>query len=367
MDPSRPATPRRARALRMAAVAMVAVLALTGCGLRWETGPVPVPSPDAAELARARAVADAVAVAGSAQPAEPGAPPDVAQLLAVVTDTAARHEDELGGVWSPPTSSDPATAGSAWPVPTAGTPAAALDVLAVAAQHACADADTVPDGRLARLLAAVCASRTDLADRLAGMLGAPAPTPPAAAATDPTPTGAPADPSTAGAVPATATSPAPQGTGAPPDLAPGATGSATGTGALADLVRAEDEAGYGLEVVAARLSGEQRATARSAAAAHRTAAEQLAAAGGIDAGPADPRRVAYALPAGLDDPAVLVTLARDLETALAQACAQAVADTPAGARRPLVAGLVAATRAAGGWGAAPLAFPGLPEQVGAPA
>ena len=74
------------------------------------------------------------------------------------------------------------------------------------------------------------------------------------------------------------------------------------------LALVHDEAGYGFEVIAAKLSAEQRATAEAAAAAHRARSEDWAAAAGIDGTAQDPRRASYTLPAGLDDPAVATAL-----------------------------------------------------------
>ena len=135
---------------------------------------------------------------------------------------------------------------------------------------------------------------------------------------------------------------------------------------VAVLALVHDEAGYGFEVVAAKLSADQRATAEASAASHRARSEDWAAAAGIDGTAQDPRRASYTLPAGLDDPAVATALGRTLETAVADAYANAVAGATAGDRLALVDGLRAATGAAATWGATPVPFPGLPEQVAQP-
>ena len=130
---------------------------------------------------------------------------------------------------------------------------------------------------------------------------------------------------------------------------------------------AHDQAGFGFEVIAAKLAGDQRAAARTAAASNRADGDRWASVSGRDGTELDPRRASYTLPVGLDDPAVAVALGRTLQTAVADAYANAVAGAPAGERRPFVDGLRAATSAAGAWGATPIPFPGLPEQSQQPA
>ena len=132
------------------------------------------------------------------------------------------------------------------------------------------------------------------------------------------------------------------------------------------LALVHDEAGYGFEVIAAKLSAEQRATAVSAAASHRARSEDWAAAAGIDGTAQDPRRASYTLPAGLDDPTVATALGRTLETAVADAYANAVAQAGPGSRAPLIDGLRRATVDAAIWGATPVPFPGLPERAQQP-
>ena len=132
------------------------------------------------------------------------------------------------------------------------------------------------------------------------------------------------------------------------------------------LALVHDEAGYGFEVIAAKLAGDQRSAARATAAAHRARSEDWAAAAGIDGSAQDPRRAAYSLPAGLDDPTVSSTLARTLETAVADAYANAVAQADPGNRSELIAGLRRATADAAVWGATHVPFPGLPERAQQP-
>ncbi len=190
------------------------------------------------------------------------------------------------------------------------------------------------------MIASVATSRGELAVRLAAATGAEVPS----------------------LVPEPSPTPAATGEQSPQ---PGGVDGLT-TEDLATLALVHDEAGYGLEVIAAKLSGDQRATARAAAAAHRGRSEEWAAAAGIDGGAQDPRRASYTLPAGLEDPAVATALARTLETAVADAYADAVAAADPGSRATLIDGLRRATDDAGTWGATPVAFPGLPERAQEP-
>ncbi|MDC7123505.1 ferritin-like domain-containing protein [Cellulomonas fimi] len=350
----RPLPLRRAGALVV--VAAVATL-LTGCGLRLETPPPVEPSPDAVEQVRGRTVDDALGLAQDARtlldtaPAEP-----VAAVLSDVAAFGELHAEQLGGVYDSglpePTPSASPTSTPDAPAPTAES---VLAELAEDAATALADADSVPDGPLARLVGSVATSRTDLAGRLATALGLPAPeialradgTSSLEDGTDgpPTPSATP----TAGAT--TGEDPAPAGL----DRAD-----------LHALTLAHDEAGYALEVVAAKLDGDARTLARQAAAAHRDAATRWATAAGTAGQLDDPRRVAYALPAGLDDPTVATGVARGAESAVADTYATLVASADAGARAELLTGLADATRQARAWGATPVAFPGMPELAAEP-
>jgi hypothetical protein len=266
----------------------------------------------------------------------------VAPVLADVAAFSGQHAEQLGGVY---VSGLPAPTGS--PTATPVTPATAsvaevLEQLAAATRTALTDADAVTDGPLARLVASVATARAELATRLAQATGAELP------ALVPDAPAAPVDPT-----------PSPDGSAPPTDgLSP------TELGVLA-LVH--DEAGYGFEVIAAKLSAEQRATAASAATAHRARSEDWAATAGIDGTAQDPRRAAYTLPAGIEDPTVATALGRTLETAIADAYANAVAQAGPGTRAPLLAGLRTATVDAAAWGATPVPFPGLPERAQQPA
>ncbi|WP_448060013.1 DUF4439 domain-containing protein [Cellulomonas hominis] len=346
-------SPARGRGAVAVVLALVAALVLSGCGLRLETDPPGEPVPDATETARRLAVDDALALSAAATSAAQGAPASVAAALAGLADFSAQHVAALGGVYDSglDSAADGDPAGTSTPdTSTAGTtatgPVAPTDVLvllATSAGDATRDADAVADGPLARLLASVATARAQSLAELAVALGVEAPEiAPAAAPTAPTATTAPT-----------------ASTGTPAADPTAGLDAATLTG----LVSAEDQVGYGLEVVAAQLSDAARATAVAAAARHRDAARAWAVAAGLAGTAADPRRTSYALPAGVVDPTVAATLARTLHTTLADTYAAAVAQASAGQRAPLVTALRSAALDAQVWGATAVAFPGLPEQA----
>ncbi|PVU81848.1 hypothetical protein DDP54_01095, partial [Cellulomonas sp. WB94] len=229
-------------------------------------------------------------------------------------------------------------------VPDAGQ---VLALLATADRTAAADAADVPGGSLARLLASIAASRAGLEAQLAAALGVPAPDAGSPAVATP------ADAATPGSPTSTAGAPSP----AAPQPADVPSTDRIG------IVAAEDQAGYGYEVLAAKLDDPSRSAARAAAAVHRARAETWAQAWALDGTTSDPRRATYALPAGLDDPATALALAQSLEVGLTTTYASAVADSARASRPELVAALLAASADAAAWGAPTTAFPGLPERV----
>jgi hypothetical protein len=327
---ARPA-PRRLASTSGALVAMlVALLTLAGCDLRFESAPPAAPTPGAAERVRERTVTDALALAAAARAAEPVADKAAAAVLGDVAAFSAAHAQQLGGVYQ---RGLPTPTSTTAPAAVVATPDEVLGALRTDASTALADAATAADGATARLLAAVGVSRAELATRLAAALNEKAPAP------SPTPS-APATP-------------------VPTDSA-GATPGGPAAAQVAALVLAHDQAGFGLEVVAAKLTGAARTAAATAAAAHRGAAEAWAQRAKIAGTASDPRRAVYALPATVDDPAGARAVAASLEAGVAQAAGAAIVGAPADARGDLIAELTSADAAATAWGAAPTAFPGLP-------
>ena len=321
----------RARTASVVALAAVVGLALSGCGLRLETPPPLEPSPDALEQVRARTVADALALEAAAQGALTVTTDDqVAPVLARVDEIAAQHVTALGGVYDSGLEHDDATPSpSPSPSPTVAATTAhdVLVLLGETATTAATDTDVATDGPLARLVGSVAVARADLADRLADALGEPSPAPEV-----------PAD------------------VAVPPEV------DATVAGPLA---RAHDEAGYALEVVAARTGKDERQETLAAARAHRATGEAWAVAGGVAGTDQDPRRAQYALPADLSDDAALAALRREVQTGIAQASAAALAVVPAGTRDTYLDGLRVATATARTSGEPATAFPGLAERADA--
>jgi len=328
-----PATGRRRQArarLRTVAAGLALVGLLAGCGLRLETPPVVAPVPDANEIARQRASADSVGLVVLAAPAGTDPADPITALRAAVVAQADAHLDQLGsGDTTATADPDPASPTASAPAATAPATATEADVVAklvLAASSARADAASVPDGTLARLLGSVSTARLLLARQLAGAAGLEVP-----------------------ALPEVATP-----TAAPSGLAPSA---------LSAIVAGEDEAGYGDEVVAAQLADAARTTALDRAAVHRDRAEQWAQLAKITTPGLDPRRAAYALPAGLADPAVATAFAQTLELSLATSYASLLADADPDSRAVLADALTEATATAVAWGAPVPAFPGLPERT----
>lgn len=368
---ARPDRPRRPRVLA-GLLAVGTVVLLSGCGLRWETEPPAEPVPDAAEQARRTAVDDALALADAAADATAGAAEPVAAVLDLVGSTADVQVSALGGVYDSGLAGTGTASPSPTPSATAGaTPAEVLALLGSAASEARADARDADEPGLARLLAAVAASRAQLAARLAEALGTEAP------AVDAEPEGLPTggaadgsgsgDGSAAGASRSGTSSAATPGAaattpGAAATTAPDALGTDLARAEVLALVLAEDQAGYGFEVAAARLSGDARTLARAAAGTHRAAATVWAEAVGVAGTAEDPRRVAYELDADVATPEAVRTFAAGLLTDLAAVHADAVLDTSAGTvdRTAAVDGLRTSAVDALRWGATPTALPGLP-------
>lgn len=360
-----PARPRLATRALAGLLAAATAATLSGCGLRWETDAPSEPVPDAAESARRTAVDDALDLAAAARAAAAGADAATAEVLALVDGAATAQADALGGVYDsglPAATPTPTTT----PTPVTADPASVLARLGTGTSQARADALGAADPGLARLLASVAASRAQLAARLAGALGTEPPAVDTAlAATDWTP-GAAADGSGSGdGSAAQSPSPTPDAS-ASTTAAPTAPADAQGddldrTTVLA-LVLAEDQAGFGLEVAAARLDDAERERARSQAAAHRAAATAWALAGDVAGTADDPRRVSYALGADVSTPDAVRTFCAGLLTDLAAAYADAVLGTSAGTtdRAATVDGLRENAVASLAWQGTPTPLPGLP-------
>jgi hypothetical protein len=139
---------------------------------------------------------------------------------------------------------------------------------------------------------------------------------------------------------------------------------------LSTLVQAEDSAGFAYEAMAARLTADDRATARSRAAVHRARAQTWAELASLDATATDPRAVAYDLPDAADgSPALtsretMAALAATMESSLADSYGTFVGQVDAEARASMLDLLVDSHTAARAWGAPAVAFPGMPELAG---
>lgn len=357
------------------AAALVALLALSGCGLRIETDPPPPLIPDLAEEARqrtavdARTIADTARAAAGALGAGPATPADgtdadddaaapgpdegvgrTAAFLGEVADAAEAHVEALGGVYDPGTDDPDGDDGgsaldgdeSAEDDPTPSPPPTVDDVVELlrsTAAAARADALTLADGPLARLVGSIAVHRTTAADVLGG--------PDQGAEDEPAGEGSGEETGDA------ATDDATEGTGAgTPDPA-----------ALVPVVLAEDAAGQAWELAAARSADEARLRAADRAAAHRATASAWVRDAGLT-GPDDPRLADYAMPDGLDAAetraAALAALERDLaDRYLALLAVPGAGD---GGRGRLLDAAADATAVAYRLDALLPVLPGMPEQ-----
>lgn len=327
-SPSHVARITRPRRTVLAAVAVAAALALAGCGLRLETPPPVEPSPDALEQVRARTVDDALALQSAAQDALATTTDEKAQpLLDQVVTFSTQHVAALGGEYRSgiePTD-EPSATPSVAPTAAAVTAQDVLALLGDTTTTASTDADSTTDGPLARLVGAIAVSRADLTDRLAAVLGEDSPGPAL-----------------------------PEAVVVPPEVEPGVAGP---------LARAHDEAGYALEVVAARGPAETRKATLAAARAHRAQGDAWANAAGLANTAQDTRLAQYRLPTDLDEDGALTRLAVSVQDGIAHASTAALALVPAGARDTYLDSLRLAVDAARTLGAPAVAFPGLPEQT----
>lgn len=318
----------RRRRLGATAALVVGALLLAGCGLRVESPPPPLLVPDLAEVVRQHTAEDAAALVEMATRAAVGAAEPVATVLAQVAAASAEHLDALGGLYEP--FPDPTPGATPMPTATAAVDAATTLVrLSESAVQARSDADRVPDGELARLVASVAANRLLLGDRLAGALGQ--------------------QPSV------------PADVAAPPALPAGL--------AVQDvvvLVQSEDAAGMVWEVAAARSTDGLRDSAAARGVTHRDRAQAWAELTGIAGTGSDPRRTAYDLPdavtAEAGTPEDMWTAVRGVEAGLVDSYASLIATAEPGGRAVLLDALIDAMRQVLVGGGGVPTFPGMPER-----
>ncbi len=221
-----------------AAVA-VAALALTACGVRWETAPLAQPTPDAQTLAR-DTLAVAEQVVAEAVAADPSSAGSAALRLAQA------HLDVLGPVYVAYPSAEPSPA----PVP-APPP---VDVAIAAARVTAGEVASDPSlGEIARIAVAL-----DLSWALEQTL--------AAAVDAGTMRSAPE-----GDQPL----PLPDGSPSSAGFSPGAD-TALSQAEIATLAAAHDQARFVYETVAAWEQGDERSTAMLLASAHQRRSDALA-------------------------------------------------------------------------------------------
>lgn len=378
---------------------VLALVTITGCGIRLESAAPQALVPDSDEISRQAAVADALLVQEEAgatlTTVEQGSP--VAVVLTDVELLAGEHVEALGGEYVSGLGDEPTDAATAVPQdptdgqtelppesvtddqgtidpsiaaspaetdgtagtdgtegtegtdgtdPGAGAPAGGSTtdppsverlvlLLTQAADRSRAALGTPKDPALARLFASVAAAHLDQARTLAATAGIEVP----------------ATESFTTVMPSTL----------PKNLA---------AADLSTLVQAEDSAGFAYEAMAARLTADDRATARSRAAVHRARAQTWAELASLDATATDPRAVAYDLPDAADgSPALtsretMAALAATMESSLADSYGTFVGQVDAEARASMLDLLVDSHTAARAWGAPAVAFPGMPELAG---
>lgn len=343
--------PRHRRTAVLAAVC-AAAFALTGCGLRLETPPPTEPSPDATEQVRADTVDDALELAEIAAALSRDASPDVLTALTLVQESGATHAEQLGGVYDsglPQPTDSPTTEAPA----AVDTAEGLMTLLGSTSADARSDALTADDPQTARLLAVIAASRAQQATQLARALGVDAPSFDTVATES-------ADTDAAGAADGSGSGDG-SATAAPTD-----TGSTLNTTTLTALIAAEDQAGFGYEVAAARLSDDARSAALNAARSHRAQAEQWAQTAGVSGTGQDPRRVSYDLGATPGDAEAVRTFCAGLERQLTDVYADAIlasdaatADDPGTERAVLVDRLRTAALDLMRWGGTATALPGM--------
>jgi hypothetical protein len=336
------------------ATVLVAVLA-TGCSVRLETPSPSEPEPDSREVARRAAVTDALDVAELAREllVDTGTEEPPGPELARTVDAAAVHLEALGGVYDSglvdpdggeevevaPTATTTSTASPDAPEPapsatevagdrTAVEIATLVDRLSQGYSRARGSLVTVPEAGLARLVASIGTAQLAQARTIAAAAGVPI-----------TPVDLPATPSVPAELP-----------GIP-------------AGTLVPLVELEDAAGYAFEVVAARVGSEAERVAASARAdVHRDRAQAWAIVSGVAGTSSDPRAAVYALPPDVLSGERATAHLGALETDLADAYGTLLGEVAEDDRIAAADLLTDSYLSARTWGAAPLSFPGMPEQ-----
>ncbi|MBP0454968.1 ferritin-like domain-containing protein [Kitasatospora sp. RG8] len=326
------------------------------------------PDPDEPVRLRAVAATDTLLAGYDALLAGPGAG-QAAQLQPLRAEVAQHRAALAGAQASPSAAPASATPGSASPS-ASSTGAAASAVTSTAAlaslerqtaQTRLADLGAASP-QLARLLASVSTAgvlhAVALGDTAPPTVPAPGP-----ASASPSASGSPS-PSSSGAGSSASGSPsaAPSGAGGAPAVGPEA------VTAFQAALSAEHAAIYGYGVVGARLpEDQQRADARTALAAHQTrrdAWQRLL--GGVGATP-NAAAAGYQLPFPVTDGAAAGRLAAHIETRLTTVYADLVAAVDGTQRTTAADALRECALRARHWGAAPTAFPGIPDPATAPA
>ncbi|MFD0483285.1 ferritin-like domain-containing protein [Kineococcus sp. GCM10028916] len=330
VPPRHPVQPLTRRTALRGAVsglgAGLAVLGLGGCDVRWvsgaETTPTAQRGPD--DDARDAAVADTRDLLGLLLPTARAAEP-LGSVATLAVQACEAHLRALGEEQFGVTSSGGTAAVDA---------AAVLDRLAVttaSALTAASRTDRAPSAGMARLLAAVGASRAVLLDDVSAATGvaAPAVALPAAAPAPATPTPTPSEPE-----------------------------DRAGTAALQAALAGEHAAVFGFALVEGRLPDPRRAEAAADLAAHRVARDDLVdvlvSRGG------DPAQAAVGYDAAVPTAEAATALAATMTERLTGAYADVVA-TSAPDRPLAVSALVRNARAARRWGSTVTSFPGMAE------
>lgn len=363
---------------------VLALVTITGCGIRLESAAPQALVPDSDEISRQAAVADALLVQEEAgatlTTVEQGSP--VAAVLTDIELLAGEHVEALGGEYVSGLGDGPTDAATAAPQdPTDGQtelpPESVTDdqgtidpsIAASPAETdgtdpgtgAPADGSTTAPPSVERLVLLL----TQSADRSRAALGTP--TDPALARLFASVAAAHLDQARTLATTAGIELPA---TESFTTVMPSALPKNLAAADLSTLVQAEDSAGFAYEAMAARLTADDRATARSRAAVHRARAQTWAELASLDATATDPRAVAYDLPDATDgSPALtsretMAALAATMESSLADSYGTFVGQVDAEARASMLDLLVDSHTAARAWGAPAVAFPGMPELAG---